>query len=105
MKDFIKKNRIAAIFGLMVVLLVTMTCTCPIPFNQLIPQRATPVPPPALGDYGDAPDGDEGMDTGYYAPTGGPWVMTYSNAGVAGDFPTIFGEGNRVDFRRGTVRA
>ena len=55
----------------------------------------TPIPPPApgsqalLGDFGDAPDGDHNMDTGYYAPTGGPWVFTYSSAGVAADFPTM----------------
>jgi len=89
MKEFIKKNRTAAILGLLVVLLVTMTCSCPIPFNRIIPPSATPVPPPALGDYGDAPDGDQNMDTGYYAPTGGPFFFTYGNAGIAGDFPTM----------------
>ncbi len=53
----------------------------------------TPIPPPVsqalLGDFGDAPDGDHNMDTGYYAPTGGPWVFTYSSAGVPADFPTM----------------
>ena len=42
-----------------------------------------------LGDYGDAPDGSRGMDTGYYAPTGGPWVFTYQSAGVPAKFPTV----------------
>ena len=89
MKELIKKNRIKVIFGIMVVLLVTVTCICPIPFNRILPPTATPVPPPALGDYGDAPDGDQNMDTGYYEPTGGPWLMTYENAGIAGSFPTM----------------
>ncbi len=50
---------------------------------------ATPVPGAVVGDYGDAPDGDHNMDTGYYAPTGGPFLFTYTSAGVAGNFPTM----------------
>ena len=86
--NFIKQNRTAALLVLMVTLLVTMTCTCPV-MRQIFPPTPTPTPAAAFGDYGDAPDGEQNMDTGYYAPTGGPWVMTYSNAGVGGRFPTM----------------
>lgn len=50
---------------------------------------ATPLPGAKPGDYGDAPDGDHNLDTGYYAPTGGPWLFTYESAGIAANFPTI----------------
>lgn len=49
----------------------------------------TPTPPPTVADYGDAPDGDHNLDTGYYEPTGGPYLFTYQNAGVGGNFPTM----------------
>ena len=51
----------------------------------------TPPPPDPLADYGDAPDPDQSMDTGYYAPVpvaGAPLVMVYMNAGIDAQFPT-----------------
>lgn len=76
--------------GLIAAVLVTVTCTCPIPFPKgSTTPTPTPTPLPVLGDYGDAPDGDQNMDTGYYAPTGGPFFFTYGNAGVASNFPTM----------------
>ena len=53
------------------------------------PVPGTPVPGAVIGDYGDAPDGDRNMDTGYYAPTGGPFLFTYNSVGVGGNFPTM----------------
>ena len=91
MKIF-KKNRSKAMLGLIAVVLVTVTCTCPIPFpkgSTTPTPTPTPTPLPVLGDYGDAPDGNQNMDTGYYAPTGGPFFFTYGNAGVASNFPTM----------------
>jgi len=43
------------------------------------------------GDWGDAPDPDAGMDTGYYEPvpsTTFPGVLIYDNAGITAKFPT-----------------
>lgn len=51
-------------------------------------------PPPAsdpAADWGDAPDPDQGMDTGYYAPFPSPTfpgVFIYDNVGIAAQFPT-----------------
>ena len=55
------------------------------------PPPPPPAPPEPTADYGDAPDGDLGMDTGYYAPFPGPTpgVMIYDNAGIAAQFPTV----------------
>lgn len=55
------------------------------------PPPTPPAPPEPAADYGDAPDGDLGMDTGYYAPFPGPLpgVMIYDNAGIAAQFPTV----------------
>jgi hypothetical protein len=53
--------------------------------------RETPTPEPSgpgFADYGDAPDGDNGMDTGYYGFTGGPFVFTLNSMGVPASFPT-----------------
>ena len=47
-------------------------------------------PPPPLADWGDAPDPDPSMDTGYYAPfpsAANPLVLVYGNAGIAAQFP------------------
>ncbi len=88
--DIVKRNRSARFLGLFAIVLLTLTCSLRAPIVG-ISGTATPLPGQQgkLGDYGDAPDGDHGMDTGYYAPTGGPWVMTYNNAGVAAQFPTM----------------
>ena len=50
-----------------------------------------PLPSDPAADWGDAPDPDQGMDTGYYAPfpsTTFPGVFIYDNAGIAAKFPT-----------------
>ena len=85
--------------GLAVIALVLAGLACGFPFrggpapastNTPAPQaNATPTQTLTVGDYGDAPDGDRSLDTGYYAPTGGPFLFTYQNAGVGGNFPTM----------------
>ena len=88
----INKKRSRTLLGLVVVLLLTVTCSCPIqfPFPRSTPTPTpTPTPIPVLADYGDAPDGDQNMDTGYYGLSGGPWVFTYGNAGISAGFPTM----------------
>ena len=56
----------------------------------MLPSPA-PSPTGILADYGDAPDGDLGMDTGYYAPfpSSSPGVLIWDNAGIAAEFPTV----------------
>ena len=85
-----KRNKGLAVLALVAIMLATMTCNLRAPIVG-ISGTATPLPgqPGKPGDYGDAPDGDHGMDTGYYAPTGGPWMFTYESAGIAGNFPTM----------------
>lgn len=83
--------------GLAVMALVLASLACGLPFRggpapastNTPAAQPTPTPPLTVGDYGDAPDGDRGLDTGYYAPTGGPFLFTYENAGVGGKFPTM----------------
>lgn len=74
-------------------LLITSACgpAKPTPAPIIPPTPIpTPKPPSAIpGDYGDAPDGGQGMDTGYYGATGGPFFFTYSSLGTAADFPTL----------------
>lgn len=70
---------------LAVLSLAAITCG---PFGP----RATPTPEPSgpgVADYGDAPDGDYGMDTGYYGFTGGPFIFTLDSLGVPASFPTV----------------
>ncbi len=53
---------------------------------------APPQPSEPLADYGDAPDGDLNMDTGYYAPFPNPalpGVLIWGNAGIDAEFPTV----------------
>lgn len=67
------------------VLFLTLACSA-IQIATPTPQRQTTQ---ALGDYGDAPDGDLGMDTGYYGFAGGPFVYTLQSLGVQASFPTV----------------
>jgi len=88
MNRLIKARRSIVYVSIIMALLLG---SCARPGIQL--PTPTPVPPPGsqalLGDFGDAPDGDYNMDTGYYAFTGGPWVWTLSSAGVPAKFPTM----------------
>jgi hypothetical protein len=98
MNSFPFSNRGRSI-GLAVIALILAGLACGLPFrggpaptasNTPAPQpSATATQPPTVGDYGDAPDGDRGLDSGYYAPVGGPFLFTYQNAGVGGNFPTM----------------
>jgi hypothetical protein len=56
-----------------------------------LPWGSTTGPQAALyrGDFGDAPDGSQGMDTGYYGFAGGPFVFSLQSMGVQSQFPTI----------------
>ncbi len=82
---------------LAVLVLILASLACGLPFTGAPAPSATstpspsvtPTPPLDIGDYGDAPDGDRGMESGYYAPTGGPFLFTYQSAGVDGNFPTM----------------
>ncbi|MBN1264003.1 MAG: hypothetical protein JXA25_00815 [Anaerolineales bacterium] len=70
-----------------------VSCTPNIPLPLSTPTiRPTPEPTQPVvfaGDYGDAPDGSQGMDTGYYGAGGGPYVFTYSSLGTSARFPTL----------------
>lgn len=73
------------LIAMSVLALAAITCG---PFGP----QATPSPEasgPGFADYGDAPDGDYGMDTGYYGFTGGPFVFTLDSLGVPASFPTV----------------
>ena len=91
-----KPSRTLGLAGL-VLILASLACGLPftggpVPTATAIPTNpppATPTPPLDIGDYGDAPDGDRGLESGYYAPTGGPFLFTYESAGVDGNFPTM----------------
>ena len=63
-------------------------CNFPWQKDAFVP-ISQPQTDPYLGDYGDAPDGSQGMDTGYYGFVGGPWVFTLQSMGVRSQFPTL----------------
>jgi len=72
-----------------ILVLVSTACSLGSSTGSGSTPAATPLPGAKPGDYGDAPDGDHNMDTGYYAPTGGPWIFTYESAGIGANFPTM----------------
>lgn len=90
-----KMKKAALVTVFIALALSTMMCDLVVPPATISPPTPiptatpTPIPPADLGDYGDAPDGDHNMDTGYYAPAGSPFYMTYASAGVSADFPTF----------------
>jgi len=98
MTNFRKSNP-THLLGLVVLALTLASLACGMPIvggsgpthtpSPTPPPQATPTPEMDLGDYGDAPDGDQGMEAGYYAPSGGPFLFTYEATGVEGNFPTL----------------